>query len=347
VKIRSGAGFFEQSPGSVLSMFMPVALAMLVAAAAAFALSFVTSTDELRWLALHLAFLGGVSQLIVGVGQFFVCAYLATTPPKRALLKLQLVVWNVGVLLIAVGGAAGIDPVAELGAAVIVVGVALFAAGLDDMRRRSLRRAWWALLWYLAAAASLGVGAILGGLLISGVFWTHGSLLGAHIALNVGGWIGAAIVGTLHTFFPTLMGTQLARPRLQAPTFWFWIGGIWLLAIALAFNSAAVSFAALVAIFAASLLLGLNLFLALRNRTIRLTTAARVVAAGQPLLPLAVLLALVLADYGGAHGVALAGTDRTVVMAFLFGWIALTVAGSLDHLLRVMMHVRRIRAGFG
>jgi nitrite reductase (NO-forming) len=340
-------GFFEQSPGSVLSRFMPFALAMLAAAAIAFLASFATATEELRWLALHLAFLGGVSQLIVGVGQFFVCAYLATVPPKPALLKLQLAVWNVGALMVGTGGAAGVDPLAEAGALVIVSGVALFAAGLEYMRRRSLRKAWWALLWYYAAAASLAVGALLGALLVSGVIWTHGSLLAAHITFNVGGWIGTAIVGTLHTFYPTLTGTQLAHPRLQAPTFWLWVGGVWLLGAALACSFAPLALAAIAAIAAASLLLAVNLLAALRKRTMPLTLAAKTVTAGQLLLPLATVLALLFADYNSARGATLDGAMRNVVLACLFGWIALTVAGSLDHLLRVMLRVRRIRsAGF-
>jgi len=47
----------------------------------------VTDSHGLRWLALHFAFVGGVSQLILGAGQFFVCAFLATDPPSRATVR--------------------------------------------------------------------------------------------------------------------------------------------------------------------------------------------------------------------------------------------------------------------
>jgi hypothetical protein len=48
-------------------------------------------------------FVGGVSQLVLGAAQFFAGAFLATDPPRRELVRVQLVTWNVGALLVAIG----------------------------------------------------------------------------------------------------------------------------------------------------------------------------------------------------------------------------------------------------
>jgi hypothetical protein len=58
---------------------------------------------DARWLGLHLALLGDVSQLVLGAGQFFVAAFLATEPLSLALVRAQLTCWNVGAILVALG----------------------------------------------------------------------------------------------------------------------------------------------------------------------------------------------------------------------------------------------------
>ena len=70
-----------------------------------------------------------------------------------------------------------------------------------------------------------------GSLLARGTPWVHGDLLSAHMALNLAGWFGVAIVGTLHTFYPSLTQTQLRYPRLQNVAFAAWTGGVAALAV--------------------------------------------------------------------------------------------------------------------
>src|SRR5690606_32775567 len=107
----------------------------------------------------------------------------------------------------------------------------------ERLKKGSLQTANWAVRWYSAAIALFVPGVILGALLAVHLAWSHGSLLGAHLALNLAGWFGCAIVGTLHTFYPSLTQTQLAYPRLQRPSFYAWAGGALVLAVALAFGS--------------------------------------------------------------------------------------------------------------
>ncbi|MGH2869400.1 MAG: hypothetical protein ACRDNK_17785, partial [Solirubrobacteraceae bacterium] len=204
-------------PSDLLASFFAAAICTLLLAAGAAIAYALTGLDWLHWTAMHLALLGGVSQLIVGAGQFFSCAFLATDPPSRRMIGAQLLAWNAGTALVAVGEPTAITPLVDAGGLLLAIGVVLFAISLRDMQRRSLQRARWALRWYQACAVCLGLGGLLGLLLARDTPWPHGSLLGAHLALTLGGWLGTAIIGTLHTFFPSLTATPLRHPRLQGP----------------------------------------------------------------------------------------------------------------------------------
>src|SRR6185312_7527190 len=90
-------------PSDLLRAFFAAGLVGIAAAAVAGALFALSGGDSLHWLALHLLFVGGVSQLVLGAAQFFTCAFLATDPPPRNLVVAQLAVWNAGTVLVAVG----------------------------------------------------------------------------------------------------------------------------------------------------------------------------------------------------------------------------------------------------
>jgi hypothetical protein len=108
---------------------------------------------------------------------------------------------------------AAIHDLTIAGAGLLAVGLVAFIAGLHGLRRRSLQRAPWAIRWYEACATFLGVGVLAGILLATGARWTPGHLLGAHVAPNLAGWFGTAIVGTLHTSSPSLTETRLRSRR--------------------------------------------------------------------------------------------------------------------------------------
>lgn len=143
-------------PSDLLAAFFAAALVMLAAAAAAGIAHAIAGDARLHWLALHLALLGGVFQLVLGAGQFFVCAYLATTPPSRRLVAAQLAVWNAGTVLVAVGVPTATTALVDAGGLLVAAGLALFGGALRAMQRRSLQRARWAVRWYQACAACSG-----------------------------------------------------------------------------------------------------------------------------------------------------------------------------------------------
>jgi nitrite reductase (NO-forming) len=297
-----------------------------------------------HWLALHLAFVGGVSQLVLGAGQFFAGAFLATDPPSKRLIGLQLGTWNAGAVLVAAAVPGGHDAVVIAGGVLLATGLACFLAGLRVLSRRSIQRRPWAVRWYQACAVFLGAGVVLGVALATDVAWTAGSLLGAHVALNLGGWFGSAIVGTLHTFFPSITQTQLRYPALQRPAFAAWTAGVTLLATGYALGADAPVIAGWVALGTGATLLLVNVLGSLRAvGERRLGLPARLIGAGQACLVAALVLALADALGGGAADAPWGATRAALAMLLVPGWLGFTVAGSLLHLLAVLVRVRDLR----
>ena len=170
-----------------------------------------------------------------------------------------------------------------------------------------------------------------------GVAWPLGSLLGAHLTLNLAGWFGTAIVGTLHTFHPSLTHTQLRFARLQGPTFTAWTGGTAALAVGLAFGIAPIVLVGWLALGLAAGLLIANLAASLRAAPRPLSLPAQLITLAQAFLLAGVALGIV-----GALGDDLVAEPRRAALAVLLlaGWLGLTVLASLLHLLAVLARVR-------
>jgi nitrite reductase (NO-forming) len=318
-------------------------MAFLLAAALAGVIQAIHPWPWGHWLALHLAFVGGVSQLVLGASQFFAGAFLATDPPPRAIVRAQLAAWNLGAIGLAVAVPLAAGAAIWIAVGLLVAALALWALAIATMWRRSLRRSPWAVAWYCAGALFLGLGVIAGSLLAHGTPWTHGDLLGAHMSLNLAGWFGGSIVGTLHTFFPSLTQTQLRRPRLQSLAFVAWTAGVAALAIGYAWALDPVAIAGWLALCAGALLLLVNVAASLRGAARPLSLPARLVGAAQPFLLAALVVATVAALDRGPSGALVGGTRATVGTLLVAGWIGLTVLGSLLHLLAVVV---RVRGGF-
>lgn len=332
-------------PTDLLGAFFLCAIALALAGAVVAIADAIAPWAWGRWLALHLLFIGGISQLILGASQFFAGAYLATDPPPRPLVRGQLACWNAGTICLAIAVPARLPALTIIGAALLLGGLGLYAAGFRAMSGRALNRAPWASRWYLLAAALLAPGIVAGVAMANGYLWTHGYLLDAHMALNLAGWFGAAIVGTLHTFFPSLVRTQLRLPRLQGPTFGAWAGGVAGLAFGYGFAVAGLAIAGWILLGIGAALLVANIATTAATARTSLSLPARLVGVAQLFLLAGAIVAIVVAIGSGPER-ALAGSTRAGVAALLLGgWIGLTVAGSLLHLLALLNRVRDQRRG--
>jgi len=333
----------ELRPTDVVGAFFICGIGFLLAAAIAGISQAISPWPWGHWLALHLAFVGGVSQLVLGASQFFVGAFLATDPPPRGLVRGQLLAWNAGAVLLAVAIPEGAGAAIWVAVGLLLGGLALWAAAIAAMWRRSLRRSPWATRWYCSGVAFFGLGMVAGSLLAHGTPWGHGDLLGAHMALNLAGWLGAAIVGTLHTFYPSLTQTQLRYPRLQGVAFAAWTAGVAALALGYGWAIDPLALLGWLALCLGALALLVNVAGCLRGAARPLSLAARVVGVAQPFLLAGLAIAAVAALDEGP-GLALVGPTRSAVGTLLVaGWIGLTVLGSLLHLLAVVV---RVRGGF-
>lgn len=335
-------------PTDLLTAFFAVGIAFLVAGAA----TAVLHTADLigwwgRWLALHLILLGGVSQLVLGAAQFFSTAYLATDPPSWRTARLQIGLWATGALSVALSVPLGVAAMADAGACLAVAALVVFWASLRSLERGSLQTARWAIRWYYACAVFLAVGVVLGALMARHVAWSHGSLLGAHLALNLGGWLGMAIIGTLHTFYPSLTQGRLIHERLQGPTFCAWALGVTALATGAAFDLSVLTVIGWPALTAASLMLMANVAASWRavGDPATRTLQARLVGTAQLFLVAGMALAMFMQIREGAGAAPAGGWRAALAVLLIAGWIGMTVTGSLLHLLSVLHRVRGFGAG--
>lgn len=166
-----------------------------------------------RWLMVHLLLLGAVTHSILVWSQHFADALLHTPPRpgdgRRRSQRLALL--NAGVLVVVTGVVAGAWPVTAVGATAVTLAVGDHGISLVHQLRRALPARFAASVrYYVAAAALLPPGALLGVLMARGLGdpW-HTQVVLAHETVNVLGWMGLTVVGTLVTLWPTMLGTRV------------------------------------------------------------------------------------------------------------------------------------------
>jgi hypothetical protein len=123
--------------------------------------------DHGWWPVAYFALIGGLSQLILGGGQFA----LGTGSAGRRLLAGQLVLWNLGAVLVPIGVLAGAPGVVAVGSVVLLAALALFAAATGVLRRRGARDHRFWLYAYRAVAIFLAGSVIVGTGLADALPW--------------------------------------------------------------------------------------------------------------------------------------------------------------------------------
>lgn len=172
------------------------------------------------WLLIHLLLLGAVTHSIVVWSNHFAETLLhaPTGPGERRRQSWRLVLLNGGALLVVVGVPSQVWGLTLTGACLVAAAVGWHGASLVHRLRRALPSRFRPLVrYYVAAAACLPVGAGLGATLARGLADPlHDRVALAHVAVNVLGWMGLTVVGTLVTLWPTMLRTRMAEGAERA-----------------------------------------------------------------------------------------------------------------------------------
>jgi nitrite reductase (NO-forming) len=161
---------------------------------------------------LHLVLLGAVTHAILVWSRHFADTLLHLAAGDRASQSRRLWLHNLGAMTIIGGVLAGLWPATRVGAGLVTTAVTWHGAALTrDLRRALPSRFSGVVRFYVAAACFLPVGAALGVLLARHPAdpW-HTRLLVSHVVVNLLGWVGLTVVGTLVTLWPTILRTRIA-----------------------------------------------------------------------------------------------------------------------------------------
>ncbi|MGB3375552.1 MAG: copper oxidase, partial [Microbacterium sp.] len=161
------------------------------------------------WLMLHLLLLGAVTHAILVWSQYFSFALLRSraTDADRRTQNIRLILSNAGAAVVIIGVLTRVWPVTLVGAASLIVAVIGHGVSLIRRARSSMPgRFGRTIRYYIASAALLTVGASLGAWLARGDGAPN--LVLAHAFLNVLGWIGLTVAGTVVTLWPTILRTR-------------------------------------------------------------------------------------------------------------------------------------------
>lgn len=168
-----------------------------------------------EWLALHLLVLGAASHAVLVYSRHFAQALLHARPGTEWPANARLVGFNLGAIAVVTGMSTRLSWLAVTGAGVVVVAVLAHTVSLVAMARAArlsgrLRVVVW---YYVAAGVCLLGGGTLGGLLAGGAMRTPGweqAVRLAHAHLNLLGWLGLVVVGTLFMLWPAVLRTRMA-----------------------------------------------------------------------------------------------------------------------------------------
>jgi hypothetical protein len=170
-----------------------------------------------RWFAVHLFTVGVLSNLVTALTHHFSRTLLHVAGPERDVPRLVLL--NVGALVLLCGRAYDLTWAVGLGATVLMGAVVWLYTDLRRERRQSLgTRFAYVIRVYERACGAFVHGAMLGALLGIGVLggaWFGAARL-AHLHVNVLGWGGLTLLGTLVFFGPSILRVRMAEGAAEA-----------------------------------------------------------------------------------------------------------------------------------
>jgi nitrite reductase (NO-forming) len=218
--LRSSSGTRSGEPASGTRGFwpirdLPVVGWLLAAVVVALVHRWV---PEARWLLLHLLLLGGAGHAILVWSRYFADTLLRGPATPRREQSVRLATFDLGALAVTVGVSFDGWFLVLVGAIAVAVAVVWHVVSLArGLRGRFRSRFAPTVHYYLAAGALLPVGATLGVWLARGLTDPLDARVRiAHAGINVLGWVGLTVLGTLVTLWPTMLRTRLAEGAEKA-----------------------------------------------------------------------------------------------------------------------------------
>lgn len=174
------------------------------------------------WLLVHLLLLGAVSTAILIWSQHFADTLLR----RRALghrlsLGLRLAAHTVGAVLVVTGMVVDAFGLVLAGGILVGLNAVAHAAVIVGQSRGALPARFSPLVRYYAASAlMLAVGVTLGVLMarLDGGGEDYERLFIGHLGLNLLGWVGLAVIGTIALLWPTVLHTRIEAATAAAGT---------------------------------------------------------------------------------------------------------------------------------
>ncbi|RYB92491.1 copper oxidase [Nocardioides glacieisoli] len=168
---------------------------------------------EPRWLLLHLLLLGAAGHAILVWSRYFADTLLRGPATPRREQSIRLATFDLGAVAVTIGVAFDGWLLVLVGAVAVALVVTWHVVSLArGLRGRFRSRFAPTVHYYLAAGSLLPVGATLGVWLARGLADPLDARVRiAHAGINVLGWVGLTVLGTLVTLWPTMLRTRLAE----------------------------------------------------------------------------------------------------------------------------------------
>jgi hypothetical protein len=233
----------------------------------------------------HLALLGWVLPVVLGVAARVYPMFLLAAEPTRPVLLTQGVGLAIGIPLVVGGLLVEASSVTLIGAVAVAVAIAVHVGSVLAMARARKRpRLDWGLRFVLAGASALVPATALGLGLATGVVSGPRAAI-AYGVLAFGGWITLTIIGMMLKIVPFLVWyrvyaghvgrvvvptlAQLSSPRLEAASFVLLVAGVGALALGVGAGHVVTIRAAGAIVALGALAFGLSLARVLRHLAVR------------------------------------------------------------------------------
>ncbi|POH69532.1 copper oxidase [Cryobacterium zongtaii] len=188
------------------------------------------------WLLVHLLLLGAVSTAILIWSQHFADTLLRRKAlGHRLSLGLRLSVHTVGAILVMTGMVIDGYPLVLVGGILVGLNAVIHAVVIVGQSRGAMPGRFAPLVrYYVASALMLAAGVVLGILMarLDGGGEDYERLFIGHLGLNLLGWVGLTVIGTIALLWPTVLHTRVEGATLAGGhTLMVLVGALGLLAL--------------------------------------------------------------------------------------------------------------------